>query len=495
MLIRIFILLAFCNNGCGFAQQYLIRFDLANENGKYFQIRKKGDTVQVPVINISRSGNVNLYLQNIAASFTDSIGYEVKAETNEAIQNPWWGGTSNGITGSPFIKNIPGLSALGIAEIIKEKKEKGFEIMGFDGGRSALDQYVAAYNKFTTAYNNWSKSALFDGECYQLWKDLVGLRYSIHQPAEELKKFAQSKTKELFPAIQPNTSLLQLYEMAGSADSKKAFAELQSAYNHSKLLAEDENLHANNLVDSTQLFAKKLMQLAGNYSGTVSSKDAGIEKIGNLYLQIMQDTYSRNHTLQIDKNTSSVVLTLKPIFEPGDSLTKQILQLKENASIRVIIPVYKKSPIRFRNTYGLSFVFFSENKWRYFVKTTNNINTIDRETADYFQPVISSFLHFYSPRDKGFRWGGSFGAGVPVGNNLETKLNILLGLSTFLGKNDPLVITIGCAGTKVNKLSGYRLGDTVPFTELDASKNFNSVYRIGYYLSVTFNPYGINAKN
>ena len=69
----------------------------------------------------------------------------------------------------------------------------------------------------------------------------------------------------------------------------------------------------------------------------------------------------------------------------------------------------------------------------------------------------------------------------------------MLGLSAFLGKNDPVCITAGIAGSELKKLTGIKLGDKVGFTELE-TKHYQSVYRLGYFLSLTFNPGRVNAK-
>lgn len=146
--------------------------------------------------------------------------------------------------------------------------------------------------------------------------------------------------------------------------------------------------------------------------------------------------------------------------------------------------------MRFRNSFGFSFVSYAENRWNYYIGPDS---IVSRETGSQFQPVIVTFLHFYSPRDKGFRWGGSLGAGLPLGGD-NTKLNIMLGFSTFLGKNDPVSITAGISGTQVKKISGLKLGDKVNISEL-ADRNFTSVYRTGYFIAVTFNPGSLNTKD
>jgi hypothetical protein len=208
----------------------------------------------------------------------------------------------------------------------------------------------------------------------------------------------------------------------------------------------------------------------------------------------MKDSYVRTLPLTIERNTSAAIIKLTPVV---DSATRKLLHMPLNDTVERTVTIYKKSPIRFRNTFGISFVSYAENRWNYFVKTNNTINTIEKESADIFLPVVTAFLHFYSPRDKGFRWGGSFGAGITLGggeNDIGNQLNILLGLSTFLGRNDPVCISAGISGARVKKLSGYRPGDIVPFQQLE-EKHYNNVYRNGYFIAVTFNPTGLNAKD
>ena len=71
------------------AQQYFIRYDIAGEDIKYYEIKKSGDTVNIPVINLSRSNKVNLKLYNLPGSFRDTIEYKIKTESNETIVNPF----------------------------------------------------------------------------------------------------------------------------------------------------------------------------------------------------------------------------------------------------------------------------------------------------------------------------------------------------------------------------------------------------------------------
>ena len=241
--------------------------------------------------------------------------------------------------------------------------------------------------------------------------------------------------------------------------------------------------------DTLVVKAEKGMSQVNNTPINAGGNNTGgvVARITDLYRQILNDSYTNLTPLDVNRKTIIAEVRFTPVI---DSVTAALLNMKGQDTIKKWITIYKKEPLRFRNTFGFSFVSFAENRWHYFV---NANNIIARETADQFQPVVVSYLHFYAPRDKGFRWGGSLGAGLPVGGD-NTKLNIMLGLSTFLGKNDPVCISAGVSGTQVKKLSGYSLGDKVTFSAL-TDNNFASVYRVGYFLALSFNPGSLNSKD
>jgi hypothetical protein len=474
------------------AQHYIISYDLPKEDIKYLEVKKNGDTVATPVINLSKSGKVNLRLLNVAGSFRETIEYKQNPEKAETIINPFWGGDMNGVGGLTFLKKISG-------NLLDKTFPGGEDVVTKallnDEEKKAKEKFINGYNEFTRAYNNWAKAALFEEECKVLWKDLAGLRYSVQYPAEQAKTMTRTKTEHLFPDLTENTSSIQLYEMVMDKDPQKflvvmkiAFASLNITYQEYDELLRTQNTRADSLLSVSQ----KMMKTANTYPYNQNEKNIPetVNKIANLYQAILHDSYTRTLPLSVDRNTNAAILKLTPVI---DSATRAALGMKKEDTIMRSIIIYKKAPLRFRNTFGISFVSYAENRWHYFVKTVNGINTIEREKADIFQPVVMAFLHFYQPRDKGFRWGGSIGTGITVSG--DSRLNIMMGLSTFFGRNDPVCFTAGISGAQVNKLSGYKTGDVVSFTELDANKNYNKVYRAGYFIALTFNPGGLSSKD
>ena len=100
-------------------------------------------------------------------------------------------------------------------------------------------------------------------------------------------------------------------------------------------------------------------------------------------------------------------------------------------------------------------------------------------------PTCGTFIHFYAGKTKGVKWGGAFGFGIPLQGE-KKDINFLLGITGAIGKNEPILVTVGAAGSKVNKLAnGYNVGSKT--IEKDPAKLTTSGYGVGGFLSVTFN--------
>ncbi|HMT73105.1 MAG TPA: hypothetical protein PKA77_03500 [Chitinophagaceae bacterium] len=473
-----------------FAQQYIIRYDLAGEHIDYLKVKKPGDTAAASVISIAKSNRVNLQLVNAANSYRREISYIEKAVSAESIVIPGFGATplKNLVSGG-----LPSVDfkSLGMGDIFKRGGDiKSMEIGEETAAQKKIkEQFTNQYNSFTAAYARWENSLQQEQYCKTLWKELAGLRYSLQLSADEVKTNARKKTNAVFPEVGDNPSLIIANNATSSPAAMamhvaKAFADLQKTYASFR----DYEVQSSAADKLLQDVSKK-SELVNNYPASKAGgqSDDVVNRIADLYGQILTDNYSQVAPLNINSKTLMAEIRFVPVI---DSATASIANIPVRDTIKRLIPVLKKEPIRFRNTFGFSFVSFAENRWNYFVKPDS---TIAREEADQFQPVVVTYLHFYAPKDKGFRWGGSFGAGVPIGGD-NSKLNIMLGLSTFLGKNDPVCITIGASGAQVKKLSGINLGDKTTFTEL-TDKNYRSVYRIGYFLSLTFNPGSLYTNN
>ncbi len=468
------------------AQQYIIRYDLAGENVKYYQVKKRGDTAETSIIRFSQTNQVNLLLVNSANSYRREITYIDRVEAPQSVIIP-------GLGNAPFKAmelGLPSLDtkSLNIGDIFKKAGDnKDFEIMAVTEQQKILQQeFVNRYNNFEIAYQNWQEALYFEQNCDLLWKDLAALRYDMQFPAGDVKKAARHKTQAIFPGIDDSPTAFA--SAANAMKPSTAVAVVKTSYN---VLKEAYSLFKefdvrSSLADSLVSAATKKINTV-NYTAVAKNTDDLIGRITELYRRIINDSYTYMTPLEINRKTIMAEIKFTPVI---DSATAAALNINTGDTIKRWVPIYKKEPLRFRNTFGFSFVSYAENRWHYYVRPDS---VVAKETADQFQPVIVTYLHFYSPKDKGFRWGGSFGAGIPIGGE-NTKLNLMLGLSTFLGKNDPVCITAGVSGAQLKKLSGLNVGDKINAAEL-SDRNYTSVYRIGYFLSLTFNPGSLNLND
>ena len=475
------------------AQQYLIKYDVAGENVKYIRVKKPGDTVQVSVIDLTKSKNVNLRLENLPGSYTRKIILNEEEETPETISFPGFGsapvgGLVKGMLSFDINKMKPDVLFKDLfkqSEKINKSNDNKSNDFESEMRFVAMQKFTSQYIQFINAYANWKKALLFEEDCNYLWKDLLSLRYSLQTTATEVKQTATQKTKEVLPEIIENPSAVILKtpgnQSALATSTEQSFSTLNSTYASFSGLGISSK-EADSVMNEAATYMATVNQFKQNTGNT--SSEVAVKRIADLYRQIMTDRYVQTIPLTVNRNTKSVEIRFTPNINPDDSLNASAIGLNKNdSSVVRYVTIYKKSPMRLRNTFGFSFVSFAESRWNYFVDATG---TIEREQANQYIPVFSTMLHFYTPRDKGFRWGGTFGAGIPISGD-DKELNVLLGLSTFFGNNDPVCLTAGISGAQVKKLSGLSVGDKVTFTTL-TDNNYTPVYRVGYFISLSFNP-------
>ncbi|MDZ4794840.1 MAG: hypothetical protein SGI83_11225 [Bacteroidota bacterium] len=152
-------------------------------------------------------------------------------------------------------------------------------------------------------------------------------------------------------------------------------------------------------------------------------------------------------------------------------------------------PVEGKANLRLRNSVGVTFSHFPDKNRSYFI---NPDLTIGSGTGDLFTPVLSAYINFYNYKVSGLRWGGAFGFGVPMIGD-KKDINFMLGLCGVVGRNEPIILSAGFAGARVERLTeGWKVGGVVPSLSFDIPTL--SQFRVGGYISVTFNMSAISSK-
>ena len=471
--------IGFVLTGLSAAAQYIIRYDVAREQVNYLRIRN-GDTVSTPVIRLGPGSRVNLQLVNAANSYKKQVSYQENTIPTPAPVIPYIGNTIQKILKAGGGDDT---KSLAVEDIFKKRTDDKFVEMGVENEqqKAAKAAFAKTYNEFNLLYARWQQSkqqvTLYEG----LWKDLAVLRYTLQQPAENIRQSAREKTQGLFPGIGDDAGQILLLAAASSPNALSAslnrkLQELKQAYDALRQNEVTPGASESLLREAT---GRNTQAAAVNGSGEPDA-DSLARRISALYGAILNDSYGMLTPLTVNSRTESVELSFIPDADPQ---TAAAAQLRLTDTVRRWLPVVKTGPVRFRNTIGFSFVTFTETRRSYYVSADS---VIHRETGDQFQPVVVTYLHFYAPKDRGLRWGGSLGAGIPVGGD-ENKLNIMLGLSAFLGKNDPVCLSIGLSGAQVKTLSGWKPGDKLPYDELK-TKDFRNVYRVGYFLAISFNP-------
>jgi len=479
------------------AQTYFVEYDVSTEAITYLRVKRPGDTVRTTHINLSKGQDVQLRLLNLASSYRRTVKLINEPRQQESLVLPFFGSLGGGgdflngmkqfdtTDASPnqlfnlLMKAGTGKSP-NKSGLLDEKEENQLK------AKMALQKVGLYYAGFSKAYESWQQAILFDANCNLLWKELSGLRYTLQLPAAEVKQRAITKTKAVMPDVADNPAAFVMQEkgdVAALATSvSEQYSQLSLAYNEYRSYSMPLNI-ADTLVKQAGKKAIQVKQVP-----VPATQENLMPKIAEVYRQIMTDRYMQQVPLTLNTGTKSVELLLTPQI---DTATARMLDMQTgDTPVLRRIPLYKKEPLRFRNTFGVSFTRFAEYKWRYFVNTAGKI---DRESNDEYVPVFVTYMHFYAPKDRGFRWGGSFGAGLPMSGE-DRQVHLMLGLSTFFGKNDPVCVSAGVCGAQVKKLSGYALGDAVTFTELQDS-NYRMVNRVGYFLSLTFNPSALLSNN
>lgn len=469
----------FCLSGS--AQQYLVRYDLAAEDIRYYKIRKPGDTTSVNIIPLSSSHRVNLQLLNISQAFNRQVVLHEKAEVQETVIIP---GIGTGAAGAIPLLSGQEAGRLNAEDIFRDKATDTKSVEYIER-KNEFARFTTAYNNFMEHYLAWTRAIVAVQAQQRLWKELARLRYSTSYSAKEVKAQATRQVNTLFagaaslelPWLEPpaTTMAFHLEEMGRNLSVATGGYQALAGLDVQSTAA-----------DSLLLMLQQKQRQATYFTGSNNMAPDLTQRIKFLYDAIMNDSYIQVTPLPLNRKTVVAELRLTAKI---DSFTAAALEKSPADTITRWIPIVKKEPLRFRNSFGFSFLVPGPERWKYYV-TADSI--VARQRGDHYQPAIVTLLHFYAPRDRGFRWGGSLGAGLPITGE-DKQLQIMLGLSSFLGKHDPVAITAGVVASRIKQLSGVAVGD-----KLAAPQNaleYQLVYRTGFFISISFNPAALNERD
>ena len=451
------------------AQQYLIRYDMQDQKTKYFKVQQE-DTIKVKNIDLRKNGRILLQVNNYNPFYWNAKVTAYKTPVDEEVG---YGGAFN-----PF-----SVLAGGMGDLMS-----GLPKLDLPGNRGAplaregLDD--ATYNYLNTAANyaeTYDDLQMLNKKLEELQTarlQLTDLKYDIRkkenvikdEAEKTLKKVLDTRELELSNVIEIgknyntrlNNSLNKASSLANSFQQQQKLVNLNTVYDEKTLREIGEN---------TISSFKNLDRLRAAQEKNPNLLLDEVAAVAKLYKEISSANFQFSYAVKNEEDISDLKLELYPKIETASKDT--VVQYFE---------LNRKKNIRIRNSVGVAFSFFNENNINYYIGADS---VISKGGKDLFTPLLSTFIHFYAGKSRGVKWGGAFGFGIPLQGE-KKDINFLLGLTGAIGKNEPILITVGAAGAKVNKLSnGYKLGDKT--TLKDPAKLTTSGYGIGGFMSVTFN--------
>lgn len=460
------------------AQQYLIKHDIHTKKTGYFKV-SNSDTVKVKNIDLKKSGRILLQVNNYNPFYW---GAKVTSYKNPVEEEVGYADAFN-----PISVLAGGLGNIaGSLPLLDLPKSRGSLSRG--DVDDATFNYINTANKYAEAYDEVLTLSEKLEELRIAKLQLTELKYDINKTESLIKAEAQQTVKKVLNTENPDlTTVLQM----GKNFNSRFANSLEQAEKQAKNLQQQEKLVNPNVVyeertlrEIGEITSSSYQRLSRIKKANEDQPDELMEEIAavaKLYKEINSAHFQFSYLVSNEEDISDLKLEVYPKL---DSLNKD--------TVIQYFDLTKKRNVKIRNSVGVAFTFFNANNTKYYIGKDSVIRRSDR---DLFTPLLSTFIHFYAGKLRGVKMGGAFGFGIPLQGE-KKDVNFLLGLTAAFGKNEPVLLTFGAAGAKVNKLTnGNKLGYTT--TETNPDKLVNAGYGIGGFMSVTFNlsNLGIGSKN
>lgn len=454
------------------AQQYLIRYDIQSQRSHYYKIDQQ-DTTKVRNIDLRKNGRILLQVNNYNPFYWNAKVTAFKSPVEEEVGygdvfNPFSvlaGGMGNLMSGLPAI-DLP--------------KNRG--TLSPEGLDNATYHYLSTATKYADNYDDIQQLSAKLEELQIVKLQLTELKYDINKTEISIKSEAKATIKKAL-----NTDELELgnvleigknYNNKLSHGLQQAGTLISSLKEQQVVIKPDTRYEDKTLKEigetAFQSYDKlsSLRQAQANNSNLLLDEVAAVAK---LYKEISTASFRFSYAVKNEEDISDLKLELYP--KPEISSKDTIVQYFE---------LNKKKNIHIKNSVGVAFSYFDANNTSYYIGADSVIRNGEK---DAFTPLLSTFIHFYAGKSSGIKWGGAFGFGIPLEGD-KKSINFLLGLSAAFGKNEPILVTLGAAGAKVDKLvNGYKAGDKTSLT--DPARLTTSGYGVGGFLGITFNLAGM----
>jgi hypothetical protein len=444
---------------------------MIRETTDYFKVLKQKDTIRVNGISLKKSAKILLEVDNYNPYYWNARVTAFKKPLEEEVS---YAGVFN-----PF--SVLGQS-LGLSAMLPNLDMPKISQRGAGASDKKEDIFLSLNAAFQYNYKKLQESLQKAAELNYLEMLLTHLKYDIKKTGYEIKdqahkaviKVLGNDTLDFDHSIsigrqfdmQLNTASDSLNILAAQIEKTGADISSLSFYG---LAVKDYIGQTKSALDKS----RNLSSATGMTGQLFTQKVAAISK---LYNEITGTPFKYSYILNGEPDITELKLEIYPRL---DSLSKD--------TVVKYFPVKSRSNVKIRNSVGITFTYYKDNNRSYFIKPDS---TIGEGKGDLFTPVLSTFIHFYGANQSGIKWGGAIGFGIPLQGD-KKDINFLLGLSAVLGRNEPVIISAGLSGGKVNTLGGgYQKGDKMPSTTFQLPSKTG--YKAGAFLSITFNLSNLN---
>jgi hypothetical protein len=289
---------------------------------------------------------------------------------------------------------------------------------------------------------------------------LQELKYSTYLPTDTIKYYTKSLLALITQKPEVNTGdFLALGEnlTAQISESKSAFKMAHGQFSNiaeSYALTNGINAAADPSYKMAQQFANEAAQFSTFYNDEVVN--AKVSLLENLYQSIVNTNFNFNAS-EVSEG-DEMTLTLDFYKNQFDENGNPIIDLENLSNLSKIkskkVRITVKNDIKINSSIGLGFPSYKNNN-----DFINRDSVITAVSGNNFTPNISAYMNFYPYSGRNLNIGGTFGVGVPMGDDVR-NLNMFIGFSGILGTNNKVVLHAGASLGQVNQLdAGYQTGD------------------------------------
>lgn len=191
------------------------------------------------------------------------------------------------------------------------------------------------------------------------------------------------------------------------------------------------------------------------------------------YDKIMHADFDFEYSLNTNEDMTRLTMEFYPVSSNDSSAGDEVKAVK----VRTLdVPV--KGGLRINSSAGLSFLRYMNGHDSY----NADGGTIRAVEGDAFIPALTTMFHFYGQSYRPVSFGGAFGVSVPTEGDKD--FIYMLGSSTIFGKSQRVILNVGAFGGKIDRLDGYKVGDSITAGSIVPTKK---VFDFGIYAGITFN--------